>query len=159
MKNKKGFALVELLAVIVILALIMGIAVVSIGSVLSSSRNKVMFENAQSVISGVKKQFAINNEAPEGNAYGFNSSLLESGGITSPLGGNFLYGTPTANVITTGLWKLASVPTTCTASTESYIKVDANGVYTICLTAGAGNKYITGTEAEMSAQDASVSIK
>ena len=34
--NKKGFTLVELLAVIVILALIMSIAIVSIGGILKS---------------------------------------------------------------------------------------------------------------------------
>ena len=53
MKNKKGFTLVELLAVIVILALIMGIAVVGIGSVLSTSRTKIMYENALSIVEGV----------------------------------------------------------------------------------------------------------
>lgn len=155
--NKKGFTLVELLAVIVILALIMGIAVVGIGNVLTSSKQKVMFENAQSVISGVKKQFAIYNETPEGRSYGFNSSLLESGGVTSPLGGDFQYGTKGSSdtEITTGLWRLATAPSSCTATTDSYVSVSSAGVYTICLTAGSGNKFITGTEAEISAQTAS----
>lgn len=160
MKNKKGFTLVELLAVIVILALIMGVAIVGIGNVISSSKEKVMFENAQSIIDGVKKQFAINNVTPNGNTYGFNASILESGGVTSPLGGNFKYGSEVAaNKVTDGLWQITSnPPTTCDATTDSYISVSSAGVYTICLTAGSGNKYIYGTEAQMSAQDASVNI-
>ena len=157
MKNKKGFTLVELLAVIVILALIMGVAIVGIGNVISTSKNKVMFENAQSMIDGIKKQFAIYNVTPNGNSYGFNSSILESGGITSPLGGNFNYGSKGTDdtEIVSGLWKLAAAPSSCTATTPSYIQVSSAGVYTICLTAGSGNKYITGTEAEISAQTAS----
>ena len=160
MKNKKGFTLVELLAVIVILALIMGVAIVGIGNVISKSKNDVMFENALSIISGVKKQFAINNVDPNGKVYGFNASILESGGVTSPLGGSFNYGSEVAaNKVVTGLWQITtSPPSSCAATTPSYISVSSSGVYTICLTAGANQKWIYGTENELSAQNANTNI-
>ena len=57
--NKKGFTLVELLAVIVILALIMAIAVYSISGILQSSREGVFKDTAISVIRGVKNQLRV----------------------------------------------------------------------------------------------------
>ena len=75
MKNKKGFTLVELLAVIVILALIMSIAIVSIGGVLKSSRESTFKETALSIINGVKMQLTVANQLKEGNYY-FNSSYI-----------------------------------------------------------------------------------
>jgi type IV pilus assembly protein PilA len=164
MKNKKGFTLVELLAVIVILALIMGIAVVSIGSVLQSSKKKIMFENAQSILNGVKKQLLINNDTPNASGttyYGFNSGLLDSGGVESPLGGDFAYRTFNSSSdskindgSTAVLWKLGgTAPTGCAANVQSYVSYNAtSGEYSICLTAGAGNNYIDGTEANVVAQ-------
>ena len=165
MKNKKGFTLVELLAVIVILALIMGIAVVSIGSVLQSSKKKIMYENAQSILNGVKKQFLIGNvSAPStGTSYfGFNANLLDSGGIESPLGGNFVYrtyndtdDTKINDGSTAILWKIGgTTPTGCSDSVASYVALTNAGEYSICLTAGSGNSYIDGTEAQVSTQAA-----
>ena len=79
MKNKKGFTLVELLAVIVILALIMGIAVVSIGGVLNNARQSTFKETALSIINGVRQQATIANELDPGYYY-FTVNLLEKGG-------------------------------------------------------------------------------
>lgn len=154
MKNKKGFTLVELLAVIVILALIMGIAIVSIGNVVQDSRQNVMFENAQGVLDAIKTTFAIKFEDPSGS-YGFNSTILGGRSTKSPMGGDFIFGEPTSNLITPGLWKLAATPDACTATTPSYVTV-TNGVYSLCLTAGAGNKFIDGSEADISANKTSV---
>ena len=157
MKNKKGFTLVELLAVIVILALIMGIAVVSIGNVLQTSKEQIMFENAQSIIDGAKKHFAIKIESPEGKNYGFGKAFLSQGGTKSPLGGDFVFRTMGNNEsgdkeVTTGLWKLGTAPGTCAANVASYIAVSATGEYSICLTAGAGEKYLSCTESKVSEQ-------
>ena len=148
MKNKKGFTLVELLAVIVILALIMGVAIVGIGNVISSSKNSVMLENALNIIDGVKKQFAIYGVEADGT-YSFGKGILESGGEVSPLGGNFVYGTSSdGTAIANGalIWKYTTAPTSCTA-TKSYIKYDSTNGWSICLAAGSGNKYVDGTEA------------
>ena len=160
MKNKKGFTLVELLAVIVILALIMGVAIIGIGNVISKSKTDVMFENAMSIISGAKKQFAIANVDPVGKTYGFNANIFESGGVKSPLGGDFNYGSQVdANKVVNGLWEITSnPPSSCSATQESFISVNASGVYTLCLTAGANQKYIYGTEAQIAAQNADTTI-
>ena len=164
MKNKKGFTLVELLAVIVILALIMGIAVVSIGSVLQTSRRRVMYENAQSILNGVKKQLLINTADPKTSGktyYGFSESILDQGGRESPLGGTFTYRsivttgtTPDKNISKDGpavIWYInSSTPATCAANVDSYMYYDAStGKYSVCLTAGAGNPYVDCNETDI----------
>jgi type IV pilus assembly protein PilA len=161
MKNKKGFTLVELLAVIVILALIMGIAVVSIGNVLSSSKRDIMLESAAGYIDGVRKLLYIGNATPGTTGttkYGFDATILESGG-TSPYGSQapFAYGTSTGQTAINGLtnvWKItSSAPASCSAATYSYITV-TDGVYSICLkTAVSGDAYVDGTEAQINAKD------
>ena len=165
MKNKKGFTLVELLAVIVILALIMGIAVVGIGRVLSTAKTDVMWENAQSVLDGVKKTLILNNVTAEGKTFGFNATLFESGGVTSADNSNISYRTmatgTNADVAISGvngLWQINSNTTLsdCTSTTKSYVKVDATtGVYTLCLITENGTK-IFGTQDKVSARDSSI---
>lgn len=54
MKNKKGFTLVELLAVIVVLAIVMGIAAVAITNVLDSTRKNAYVASAKQYIEGAK---------------------------------------------------------------------------------------------------------
>lgn len=159
MKNKKGFTLVELLAVIVILALIMSIAIISIGGVLNSARQSTMKETAVSIINGVRQQIIVANELKEGD-YVFTKSLVEKGGDKSPLGGNFKI----AESLTCGTdqQKIGDnicrigTNTACNAGTNSFVRVskDSNNVYTysICLITSAGNKSITptdGTEAKL----------
>lgn len=97
--NKKGFTLVELLAVIVILALIMSIAVVSMSSVMDSARRGTMKETAAQIIAGVRQQLTLNNATyndtskgrnyENGVYYFFNMELLEKGGTEAPLGGTY----------------------------------------------------------------------
>jgi len=52
--NKKGFTLVELLAVIVVLAIVMGLAVVGITSVLENTRKSAFASDAKSFIQGAR---------------------------------------------------------------------------------------------------------
>ena len=52
--NCKGFTLVELLAVIVVLAIVMGLAVVGIGSVLDNTKKSAFVADAMSYIEGAK---------------------------------------------------------------------------------------------------------
>lgn len=54
--NKKGFTLVELLAVIVILALLMVVATRSIGNVLDNSKKSALQTEAQKVLSGMYQE-------------------------------------------------------------------------------------------------------
>ena len=147
MKNKKGFTLVELLAVIVILALIMSIAVVSIGGVLQSTRENTFRESAISMIDGVRKQLLVNNALNAGTYY-FTQATLEKGGVESPLGGNIKYATFDSSTMTkigTMIYKTTTnlADSVCKRETSgqaagSYVKVTLDSTtnvftYSICL--------------------------
>ena len=147
MNNKKGFTLVELLAVIVILALIMGIAVVSIGGILNSSRQSALKETAASIINGVRQKLVIANRIEVGD-YRFTKELLEKGGDKSPLGGTYQIlesvNCSGDNLIGDNICKVNVQ--TCSSSSISFVRVTEVGnnvfKYSICLTAGEGEKYI-----------------
>ena len=151
MENKKGFTLVELLAVIVILALIMSIAIVSISGVLQDSREKAYRETAESIIKGVRQRLALANEQKAG-AYYFTTNILESGGKQSPFGNDIKFRTDQGTQVlgTSDIYYVATVPS-CTDESISFVSVAIDSTtnkvtYSICLTAGKGNKYVTGTE-------------
>ena len=171
--NKKGFTLVELLAVIVILALIMGIAVVSIGGVLNSARQSTFKDTALSVIHGVSQQVTLANQLPaSGSAsYAFEAKILEKGG-DSPLGGSIKFvgglsngkvnmsSTSTANnqdavaIGGMGIYKITGTVPACSDKVNSYVTISKDSTtnvysYSVCLTAGEGYKYIEGTENEL----------
>ena len=164
MKNKKGFTLVELLAVIVILALIMSIAVISIGGVLDKAKADTFKETGASIIDGVKKQLLINNRLDEGYYYVY-STILEKGGQTSPFGGGIAYYTEACNgsneeKIGTMVCKTTSK--TCSDSAKVFVHIASDKTASICLTAGSGKKYIkdvagtgtvAGTEANLLGTD------
>ena len=59
MKNKKGFTLVELLAVIVILAVILAVAVPVVLGVINKSREDALNSTAGMLAAGVKNQYMI----------------------------------------------------------------------------------------------------
>ena len=183
LNNKKGFTLVELLAVIVILALIMSIAIISMSGIMQGARYSTMKETGLQIINGVRQQLTLANELNAGTAgsqfttangidYYFSSSLLEKGGKTSPLGGEFEYASDTpANSTKIGLAGVyryngteSSRNLTCTNTGDtnsSFVRVKYNSTtnnfeYAICLTAGKGNYYINvtnGTEAKLLASN------
>ena len=164
MKNKKGFTLVELLAVIVILALIMSIAVVSIGGVLNSTRQNTFKETAVSIINGVRQQLIINNKLDEGD-YVFTSSILEKGGKTAPLGGNFLIAdTCSSNQIGNNICKIAtgtcSTVSTGTNAGKSFVRVtkstDNVFTYSICLLTDGGKSIIFDSAAANNSTEANL---
>lgn len=177
LKNKKGFTLVELLAVIVILALIMSIAIVSMSGIMQSARESTFKETALQIINGVNQQLTLANETNPGVAefssangvdYYFTQDIIEKGGDVAPLGGNVKYiATPAAADIGEGKTYLrkignmgiyrSSANGTCAADQNSFVRVKYNTStrnfeYSICLTAGAGYKYIdvtNGTQAKL----------
>ena len=96
--NKKGFTLVELLAVIVILALIMAIAVVSMSGIMTSARNSTFKETAVQIINGVQQQLTLANELlpsdpkfASGVQYFVEKQMIEKGGDNAPLGGTYQF--------------------------------------------------------------------
>ena len=171
LNNKKGFTLVELLAVIVILALIMSIAVISMSGIMQSARQSTFKETALQIINGVRQQLTLANELNEhvgaftntnGVDYYFSGNLIEKGGKTSPLGGTLQYAssapTGTTPIGTIGVWRLDTTTdnpqnATCnnTAARNSFVRVKylsdtKNFEWSICLMAGKNQKYINVTE-------------
>ena len=59
MKNKKGFTLVELLAVIVILGILLLIAVPAVQNIIASSRKKAFESNAKLALENVQQLVSI----------------------------------------------------------------------------------------------------
>ena len=142
MKNNKGFTLVELLAVIVILALVMGIASVSMTSVLSNSRISSMKSSATSFVSDMPTLLLGNGDSDTGYYY-ISDSMLQQGGKSSPWG-TYQYNT-TATSASNG-YKHTTATLTCGGTDALTLNADGKGgsfvyveevngknVYTICL--------------------------
>lgn len=156
--NKKGFTLVELLAVIVILASVMSVAIVSMGGIMQGAKYNVFKESAAQIIDGVRQQLWLSSEIETGDYY-FTNGILDRGGETSPLGGTINYISKEAAsefepIGTLGVYRVDD-ELTCSATSPSFVRVSYDGTkytYSICYTAGAGNKYIdveNGTEANL----------
>ena len=88
--NKKAFTLIELLAVIIILALLMAIAIPMVSKYIEQSRKKTHINTAAAFVDGLTKEIASNNVplmADSDSIYyiPFNCIPIEKGG-TSPHG-------------------------------------------------------------------------
>ena len=153
-KNKKGFTLVELLAVIVILALIMSIAIVSMTGIMENARYSTFNDTARSIISGVRSQLLAANQLRAGDYY-FTASVLENNGKL-PFGGGIKYvDSPSGTQIGSGIYSAGNGTTlTCAkaGNSPSFVRVaqDSNGkyVFSICIgndSTGSGYKYMKTT--------------
>lgn len=160
--NKKGFTLVELLAVIVILALIMAIAVVSMSGIMTSARNSTFKETGVQIINGVQQQLTLANELLPSNTkfttgvqYFVEKKMLEKGGDSAPLGGTYQFiseSDASANnsgyvkIGVAGLWRYdGTTAITCTATAKTFVTVkyeNGNFKYSICLPTGSGTARI-----------------
>lgn len=80
-KDQRGLTLVELLAVVVILAIVAAIAFVLIGNIIENSRKDAHISNAQQMISAAKLYEASGNEI-NGSV---NIQALQSAGNLGPL--------------------------------------------------------------------------
>ena len=79
MKNKKGFTLVELLAVITILGIIMIIGIPSVNRIIEDSRTKTFYASVYNVISELKLSNIENNK--NNCIYDYRVSEGENGNI------------------------------------------------------------------------------
>ena len=93
MNNKKGFTLIEMLAVIVILGLLMAIAIPTVTKTIEKSKRKTYIDNAIEYISSAAQSIA-NGEILVRNTnttyyIHINNIKTEKGTKTSPYGGEF----------------------------------------------------------------------
>ncbi|RLL47865.1 prepilin-type N-terminal cleavage/methylation domain-containing protein [Oceanobacillus piezotolerans] len=83
-KDERGLTLVELLAVIVILAIVGAIAFVAVGNVIENSKKDAHVANAQQLISAAKLYEASNGEIPVGGISTDDVSFDTVGELTNP---------------------------------------------------------------------------
>ena len=155
--NKKGFTLVELLAVIVILAILMAIAATNIGPVIDNSRRSSMRTTAQMIITGVQTQLQTNLVLEPGT-YEFSKAILERGGISAPFGGDYVYReiAATDSKIGAGVIQESTtakdVVANCGENKTSFVSIDrdagGNYIYSICLSTTKGG-WLAGTREQV----------
>lgn len=159
--NRKGFTLVELLAVIVILAILMAIAATNLGPVIDNTRRNSMRSTAQQIINSVQSQLTSNYELYPGT-YEWDEGIFDKGGKVAPFGGEYRYHTGGGTKIGSGVYKKdgSTAAGSCSKTSTSYIviKRDASGnyKYLICLSThpdgnrdGEGNAYLFATRDEL----------
>lgn len=173
LKNKKGFTLVELLAVIVVLAIVMGLAAVAITNVLENTRKSAFVADAKSFLEGAHNLVnaddmntmlgsGTDSYAPSCNQNGnvkyipIGDIRLERGGEKSPYGNLYLK----SAAGTKGVDDYKNIKTADNAQ-ASYVKVTsvvANGncSYTYEIFLSDGVYAIRGTTAGSSLGESSI---
>ncbi len=151
--NKKGFTLVELLAVIVVLAIVMSLAVVAITNVLDTTRKnsfvadaRSFLEGAHNLVSGDAASSFFGSEAGEyapscsvaagGTKFiPIDSINLERGGTRSPYGNQYQKGSggPVADAPASGSFVkvVSTVDKDTNDCTYAYSIYLTDGVYSI----------------------------
>lgn len=109
LKGKKGFTLVELLAVIVILAIILAIAVPGISGIISSAKRGAFESDAKMIVTGIEYQVLQSTVNPS---------------ITPPAVGDILddlddYGADPANYTAASITSMNPITISVTTSANS----------------------------------------
>jgi type IV pilus assembly protein PilA len=142
MKDQRGLTLIELLAVIVILAIISAIAIPSILGLINNSKSDAHVANAQQMVNAAKMAIAGNDELrPVGSTDTFITlQYLEDEGYLETL--KDPDGTTSTYVRTSG----STVATGTAPSSNSFVKIEATGdkyTYSVFLD---GNEKSIGTK-------------
>ena len=158
--DKRGFTLVELLAVIVILALIMGIAAFSMQGVTENVRISSIKSSAMTYVEGLRNLLLSNMNITEGDYY-INEIMLQKE-INSPWG-DYVYYTGTDTTITNNLnsrgFSAAGETLHCGGAnqTGSFVRISkaatGNYTYAVCLYDDANN-YVFAHENVLQKDDA-----
>ena len=128
LRNKKGFTLVELLAVIVILAIILAIAVPTISTLISNQRKSAYAAGVKMMIKGM--EYKILEAQASGAAFPYTNGTAVA---ASTLGGSDAdYGSVTPSNVTSGSITVA-------------VAAKTTGNYANCTTTGATLTSVTVT--------------
>ncbi|MBB2480640.1 prepilin-type N-terminal cleavage/methylation domain-containing protein [Bacillus sp. APMAM] len=137
MKNQKGMTLVELLAVIVILAIVTAIAVPSISGIISKSKDDAQRSNALMIINAAKLAVVSNNDT-------IVNAIKSDNGVSL------------STLVSQGYLDAVPQDPDKKGSTyngdKSFVKLDGNRVYSIVLYAQDGTtkrEKGSGTEAQL----------
>jgi type IV pilus assembly protein PilA len=141
-KEQKGFTLVELLAVIVILGIIAAIAVPSVLRIIDNSKKDAHVANAQQIINAAKTAASDNNLTPTTSAaiylsldYLQKKEYIDT--VKDPDGASYVAGTYNETSITTGEGTTpATVLTDPPSANTSYVKISLSSgkiVYSVRL--------------------------
>ena len=84
MKSKKGFSLVELMIVVVIMAILVAVAVPIFNSVTGNAREKTCIDNQRQIISNVGNLFLVQGDSGTGTAVVLH--VTKASGITEVTG-------------------------------------------------------------------------
>lgn len=85
--NKAGFTLVELLAAMVILGILMGIAIPNVVGVVSKQRNNVYVEDGKKMAVRARTTFASDTNIEKSNNVCFTLEFLDNGDFDEPPNG------------------------------------------------------------------------
>lgn len=118
--NKKGFTLVELVIVVAVMAVLVAVAIPTVGSIVGTAKKNVLDTNAQTIESMIKLAQA-ENDADSMNAAAVGKAIVEAKlGITE---GTFYYNAKTGAVTTTkgtDLIEIKFAATTVTVGGTAY---------------------------------------
>ncbi len=124
--NKAGFTLVELLAAMVILGILMGVAIPNIVGTIARQRNNVYVEDAKRLVVRARTTFASDTSINKVDGVCFTLEYLDNGDFDEPPnGGAYLRKLSYVRFNTPNEYTVTLIECTTCGKTESFIVGDA----------------------------------